>query len=73
MRSELAKQGVTKESVINKIVDEAEKQYEMRIKIAEAKAEVKRLMGIKAGGGKLMQVGYRKWKQAFYPAVMKEA
>ena len=68
VRSELAKQGVTKESVVNKIIEEAEEQYEMRIKIAEAKAETKRLMEIRANGGSIMQVGYRKWKQVFYPA-----
>lgn len=71
VRSELAKQGVTKESVINKIIEKAEEEYEKRIKIAEVKAEVKRLMEIRANGGKLMSVGFRKWKQAFYPAISK--
>ena len=66
VRSELAKQGVTQESVINKIIDKAEEEYEKRVKMKEAKAEVKRLMEIRARGGKLMQRGYRKWVEVSY-------
>lgn len=68
IRGILAKQGVTRESEIQAIVDRAEQDSEVRLKIAEAKAEVRRLMAIRAKGFKLMQVGYRKWKAAFYPA-----
>lgn len=49
------------------VVAQAEEDYEHRIKVHEAHEEAKRLMAIRAEGGKLMQVGYRKWKQAFYP------
>src|SRR3990167_2367064 len=66
VRKELEKQGVTKESDINSIIDKAEEERERRIKIDEVNAEFKRLMEIRRNGGKLMQVGYRKWKQAFY-------
>jgi len=71
IRAILEKGGVTDEATVNKIVEEAEKDSEMRIKVAEARAEMRRLMAIRAGGGKLMSVGYRKWKQVFYPAVIK--
>ena len=66
VRAQLASQGITDESAIQSLVDRAEKDYEDSIKVAEAKREVKRLMAIRANGGKLMQVGYRKWKQVFY-------
>ena len=66
IRNELDKQGITKESDVQAIVDEAERQYEERVKVAEATQEVKRLMGIRQSGGKLMSTGYKKWKQAFY-------
>jgi len=67
VREELGKQGITDESKVQAVVDEAERQYEERVKVAEAQAEVKRLMGIRQAGGKLMSVGHKKWRQAFYP------
>ena len=69
VRAILAKQGVTEESEINAVVERAERDSELRIKIAEAKAEVRRLMSLRARGQKLMQMGYRKWKEAYYPAI----
>ncbi len=69
VRAILAKGGVTEESEVQQVIDKAEQDYEVRLKVSEAKAEIKRLMKIKAEGGKLMQVGFRKWQQAFYPAV----
>ena len=66
IRAILEKQGVRNEAEIQTIVEKAEQDSEIRIKVAEAKAEVRRLMKIRAAGGKLMQVGFRKWKQAFY-------
>jgi len=68
VRSQLAKQGITQESAVNTIVEKAEAEYEERIKMLEAHQEAKRLMGLRAAGAKLMQVGYRKWRQVFYPA-----
>lgn len=65
VRIELEKQGITNESEVQKIVDEAEKEYEKRIKVEEARREIRRLMALKAKGAKLMQVGYKKWKQVF--------
>ncbi len=49
------------------VVSQAEEDYEHRIKVHEAEQEGKRLMAIRAEGGKLVQVGFRKWKRAFYP------
>ena len=69
IRAILAKQGVTNEAEIQAIVERAEVDSEVRIKVAEARKEVRRLMALKAQGAKLMQMGFRKWKQAFYPAV----
>lgn len=69
IRAILAKQGVTEESEIQAIIERAEQDAEMRIKVAEAKAEIRRLMSIRARGLRLMQVGWRKWKECFYPAV----
>ena len=69
IRAILAKQGVTNEAEIQASVERAEVDSEVRIKVAEARKEVRRLMALKAQGAKLMQMGFRKWKQAFYPAV----
>lgn len=71
VRANLEKQGITDETHIQTLIDEAETQYEKRKKEHEAHLELKRLMKIREDGGKLMQVGYRKWKQAFYPGVKK--
>ena len=67
IRSQLEKVGITKESDVQGVVQKAEEDYEYRIKVEEAKKELRRLMKIKAEGGKLMSVGRGKWKQAFYP------
>ena len=69
VRMVLEKQGVTDEHEVQAIVAKAEEDYEVRIKVSEAKAEVRRLMGLRAKGAKLMQRGFRKWKEAFYPAI----
>lgn len=68
VRSELGKQGVTKETEVTAIVEKAETDYEHRRKVEEAEAELKRLMELKRNGATLMQVGFRKWKEVFYPA-----
>ena len=68
VRAILAKGGITKEPEVQAVVDEAEKSREIRIKVAEARVEVRRLMAIRAKGISLIQVGFRKWKEAFYPA-----
>ena len=68
IRAILAKQGVTDEKEIQLIVEKAEQDSEIRIKVAEAKAEVRRLMSIRRRGGRLIQAGFRKWRQAFFPA-----
>jgi len=67
IRAILEKQGVTEESEIQAIIEKAEQDSEIRIKVAETKAEVRRLMAIRARGGKLMQRGFRRWVQVFYP------
>ncbi len=67
IRKQLELVGITKESDVQAVVQKAEEDYELRIKVEEAKKELARLMEIKAQGGKLMSVGHRKWAQAFYP------
>ena len=68
IRAILAKGGVTNEADVQAVVDRAEKDSEIRIKIAEARAEIRRLMAIKAKGISLIQIGWRKWREAFFPA-----
>ncbi len=67
VRGILAKQGITEESEVQSLIQQAEMQSEERIKVNEAIRELKRLMALKAQGAKLMQVGNKKWKEAFYP------
>ena len=67
VRAELEKQGISKESDVHSIVAKAEAEYEHRIKVGEARKDIRRLMAIREQGGKLMQVGNKKWKQVFYP------
>ena len=69
IRAILAKQGVSDEGEIQAIVEKAEQDSEVRIKIAEARKEIRRLMSIRAKGISLIQVGFRKWREAFFPAV----
>lgn len=68
IRQQLDKLGVTNESDVQKIVEKAETDFEARVKIEEARKEIRRLMDMKRNGAKLMSVGRRKWRQAFYPA-----
>lgn len=65
-RALLQKQGITSEADVQAVIDSAEADYEKRIKIGEARQELRRLMALRAEGAKLMQMGFRKWKQAFY-------
>ena len=69
IRSQLEKVGITKESDIQDIINKAENDYELRVKVEEVKKEIRRLMAIRAEGGKLMSSGFRKWRQAFYPSI----
>jgi len=69
IRAELEKLGVTKESDIQAILDKAESDFEFRIKVEESRKELRRLMELKKWGAKLMQMGNKKWKQVFYPAI----
>lgn len=71
IRAQLEKQGITKEADLNEIVSKAEIAYEQKAKMLEAHKEVKRLMALREAGAKLMQVGFRKWKEVFYPAIRK--
>jgi len=72
VRANLAEQGITEESKVQAVIDEAETQYEQRRKVEEARQELKRLMELKRQGATLMSVGNKKWRQAFYPAIKKE-
>ena len=76
VRIELAKQGITEESEVQVVIDEAETQYEQRRKVEEARQELKRLMELKRQGLTLMSIGNKKWragqKTAVYPQLKKE-
>ena len=65
-RALLQKQGISSEADVQAVIDKAEADYENRIKVGEARTELRRLMALRAEGAKLMQVGFRKWRQAFY-------
>ena len=69
VRANLDKQGITDESYIQDVIIEAETQYENRRKVHEASKELKRLMTLKAEGAKLMQLGAKKWREVYYPAI----
>ena len=71
VRAILEKQGVTNEAEIQAVIAKAEEDYEVRIKVNEARAEIRRLMELKRNGAKLIQRGFRKWVSAFFPAVNK--
>ena len=66
IRNELEKLGVTKESDVQAIVDKAETDYEERVKLDEARKELRRLMALKAEGKSLIQIGHKKWKEASF-------
>jgi len=65
-RASLQKQGITSEADVQAVIENAEADYEKRIKVGEARKELRRLMALRAEGAKLMQVGFRRWKQVFY-------
>lgn len=67
IRIELEKLGVTKESDVQAVFEKAETDFEFRIKVAEARKEIKRLMDLRREGKKLMSVGNKKWKEVWYP------
>jgi len=67
IRAQLDRVGITKESDVQSIIDKAEEDYELRVKIDEARKEVRRLMKLRAEGKKLMQIGNKKWKEVYYP------
>lgn len=69
VRAQLAKLGITKESEVQAVVDKAEADSEARIKLAEVRKELRRLMALKAEGAKLMQTGFRRWREVFYPSL----
>lgn len=54
-----------------KIVEQAEVEYEMRVKVDETVVELKRLMAIRLEGHPLVQRGFRKWKQASFRPIGK--
>ena len=69
VRAILAKGGITKESEVQAVVEKAEQDAEVRLQVAEANAEVRRLMSLRAQGLKLMSIGFRKWVEVFHPAI----
>lgn len=71
VRAIAEKQGQS--SQVESLVEQAEEGYENRLKISEARKELRRLMELRRNGNSLMQVGFRKWRAAWFPAVKKEA
>ena len=71
VRENLEKQGITSESEVKSVTDAAEAAYEQRVKVGESQWELRRLMGLRKEGKSLMQSGFRKWRETFYPAVSK--
>lgn len=69
VKATLEKQGRLGE--VNKLMEQAELDYENRIKVAEARQELRRLMGMRGEGMKLMQRGFRKWQQVSYRPIGK--
>lgn len=70
VRAQLAKLGVTKESEVQAVIDKAEEDSEARIKLGEARKELRRLMALKSEGYGLTQRGFRKWvptRRIFHP------
>ena len=67
IRIQLGKVGITKESDVQAVVEKAEQDYEYRVKLEEIKKELRRLMDLRAEGKKLMQRGFRRWKEVYYP------
>jgi len=66
IRIELEKVGISDESEVQAVLDKAEADYEFRIKVEEARKELRRLMALRAEGKTLMSVGNKKWKEVFY-------
>ncbi len=66
VRAQLEKRGVSGESALNDAIEKSENYREGRQKKIEASREIHRLMAIRAEGHSLMQLGFRKWKEAFY-------
>lgn len=62
VRLELAKQGITDEPTVQAVIEEAEVQYEQRVKTEETRKELRRLMQLKKEGATLISAGYKKWK-----------
>jgi len=69
IRAQLQKVGITKEADVQAVIDKAEQDYEYRVKLEETKKELRRLMALRAEGKKLMQVGFRKWREVNYRQV----
>src|SRR3990167_11378724 len=69
IRAQLQKVGITKEADVQAIIDKAEEDYEYRVKLEETKKELRRLMALRSEGKKLMQVGFRKWREVNYRQV----
>lgn len=69
IRAILAKGGITDEATVHAVIAKAESDSEVRAKVYEARREVRRLLDLRfKKGATLMQRGYRRWKEVFYPA-----
>lgn len=66
IRAILAKQGITDEATIQAIIEKAEQDSEMRLKVAEARAKVRKIMSVKKRGVSVMQRGHHNWVPAFF-------
>jgi hypothetical protein len=70
IRAILAKGGVTDEAEVQAVINRAERDFEIRRQVYEARMEVRRLMALKAAGAKLISTGYRRWRQAFFRPIV---
>lgn len=69
VRAALGEQGITDESTVQAIIDEAETQYEERRKVEEARQNLRKYMNLRKQGKKLMSIGGKKWREVHYPAI----
>lgn len=69
IRAILTKQGITDEATIHAIIEKAEKDAEVRLKVSQARAKIRKIMAERAKGNKIMMNGHHNWQPVWYPAL----
>jgi hypothetical protein len=69
IRAILAKRGITDEHTIHAIIEKAEKDAEVRLKVSQARAKIRKIMAEKRKGNKIMMNGHQNWVPVFFPAL----